>query len=135
MSTSSSSLQSALVQSVEQGSRPLTREVSQDAPLRISLRRWSLSLRECWWKMKAMNTAFEESQSGDGTQSRRRSEERLRDEEAWARMGDEGGLDPESCPQKTQTSSGLTSRPGEDGLCVEPSAKSLTLAESRDELK
>lgn len=47
--------------------------------------------------MMIMHTEFE--QSGDGTRSRERSEERLRDEEAWSRMDDEG------CPNGNQIDS------------------------------
>jgi hypothetical protein len=52
--------------------------------------RFGTSFRECWRKMTLMNTAFEHSESGDGAASRERSEERLRDEEAWSRMDNEG---------------------------------------------
>lgn len=38
--------------------------------------------------MRVMNAEFE--QSGDGTRSRERSQERLRDEQAWLRMDNEG---------------------------------------------
>jgi len=37
-----------------------------------------------------MRDAFEHSQASDGTGSRKRSQERLRDEQAWARMDDDG---------------------------------------------
>jgi hypothetical protein len=52
------------------------------------------SFRECWRRMRVMHAAFE--QSGNGSRSRERSEERLREEEAWSRMNDEG------CPNGTQ---------------------------------
>ena len=45
---------------------------------------------ECFRRMGMMKLAFEHSQSGDGTGSRERSDERRRDEEAWSRMDDEG---------------------------------------------
>jgi hypothetical protein len=38
----------------------------------------------------AMDDAFEHSQASDGTGSRKRTQERLRDEQAWARMDDDG---------------------------------------------
>ncbi len=48
-------------------------------------------LKECWWRMEFMQAAFErEQQLGDGAESRQRSEDRRRDEEAWSRMDDEG---------------------------------------------
>ena len=50
--------------------------------------------------MRVMNAAFAHTKSGDGAGSRAHSEERLRDEEAWSRMDDEGcphdgGLQPD----------------------------------------
>lgn len=52
------------------------------------LDQFGASFRECWRRMSVMHAAFE--QSGDGARSRERSEERLRDEQAWSRMDDEG---------------------------------------------
>ena len=46
--------------------------------------------------MRVMHAAFEQAESGDGAGSRERGEERLRDEEAWSRMDDEG------CPNGRQ---------------------------------
>lgn len=54
-------------------------------------RRVSAFVRDCWWKVTVMHEAFEQSESAEGQQSRERSEERGRDEEAWARMDNEGG--------------------------------------------
>jgi len=48
--------------------------------------RFGVFLRECWRRMMVMHAAFE--QAGNGARSRERSEERLRDEEAWSRMDD-----------------------------------------------
>lgn len=53
-------------------------------------RRFGAFFLECLRRMKVMHAAFEQSESGDGTRSRERSEERLRDEQAWSRMDDEG---------------------------------------------
>jgi hypothetical protein len=52
------------------------------------LDQFGASFRECWRRMRVMHAAFEHS--GDGARSRERSEERLRDEQAWSRMDDEG---------------------------------------------
>jgi len=52
--------------------------------------RFGASFRDCWRRMTVMHAAFEHAESGDGAGSRERSEERLRDEEAWSRMDDEG---------------------------------------------
>jgi hypothetical protein len=41
-------------------------------------------------RVAAMHDAFEHSQASDGTGSRKRTQERLRDEQAWARMDDDG---------------------------------------------
>lgn len=46
--------------------------------------------------MAVMNAAFEQAESRDGMASRERSEERLRDEDAWLSMEDEG------CPNVRQ---------------------------------
>jgi hypothetical protein len=59
-------------------------------------RRLGTFFLECWRRMKVMHASFEQSESGDGTGSRERSEERLRDEQAWSRMDDEG------CPNGQQ---------------------------------
>ncbi len=53
-------------------------------------RRANTFFRKCWRSMKIMNTAFEQEESGNGARSRERSDARLRDEEAWLRMEDEG---------------------------------------------
>jgi hypothetical protein len=53
-------------------------------------RRFSAFFREYWRRIKVMNAAFAHAQSGDGAGSRARSEERLRDEEAWSRIDNEG---------------------------------------------
>ncbi len=45
---------------------------------------------ECWQKMRIMKTEFEQSESGDGLPSRKAVEERVRDEQASARMNAEG---------------------------------------------
>lgn len=64
------------------------------AVLRAYVRRrfsqFSTFCRECWRRMRVMNAAFEQAESGRGASSRERSEERLRDEQAWARMDNEG---------------------------------------------
>lgn len=52
------------------------------------LDQFGASFRECWRMMMVMRAAFE--RSGDGARSRERSEERLRDEQAWLRMDGEG---------------------------------------------
>jgi hypothetical protein len=51
---------------------------------------------ECWQKMKIMNEEFEQSEAGDDRRSREAAEERVRDEQAWSRMDDEG------CPNGRQ---------------------------------
>jgi hypothetical protein len=53
-------------------------------------RRFGAFFLECWRRMRVMKAAFEQAESGDGTRSRERSEERLRDEQAWSRMDDKG---------------------------------------------
>lgn len=53
-------------------------------------RRFGGFFLECWRAMRAMHAAFEQAESADGTRSRGRSDERLRDEQAWSRMDDEG---------------------------------------------
>lgn len=56
-----------------------------------AVERWlsgvSASFRECRRRMRVMRVAFAQSESADGTRSRERSEERLRDEEAWVANG------------------------------------------------
>src|SRR5512133_3571358 len=49
-------------------------------------RRFGAFFLECWQRMRMMYAAFEQSESADGSRSRERSEERLRDEQAWSRM-------------------------------------------------
>lgn len=49
---------------------------------------------ECWQNMKIMKAEFEQSESGDGLQSRKAGEERVRDEQASSRMDDEGCPNP-----------------------------------------
>jgi hypothetical protein len=56
--------------------------------------RFGAFLRECWRRMMIMHGQFE--QAGDGARSRERGEERLREEQAWSRMDDEG------CPNGRQ---------------------------------
>jgi hypothetical protein len=51
---------------------------------------------ECWQKMKIMNAEFEQPESGDGLRSRGARDERVCDERARSRMGDEG------CPNDPQ---------------------------------
>jgi hypothetical protein len=53
-------------------------------------RRFSSFFREYWRRMQVMNAAFAHTQAGDGSGSRARTEERLRDEDAWSLMDDEG---------------------------------------------
>jgi hypothetical protein len=45
---------------------------------------------KCRESLTEMHAAFEHSQANDGTGSRKRSQERLRDEQAWARVDDDG---------------------------------------------
>lgn len=52
-------------------------------------RRFGAFFLECWRRMKVMHAAFEQSESADGSRSRERSEERLRDEQDWSPMDDE----------------------------------------------
>ena len=46
---------------------------------------------ECWQRMKVMKAEFEQSESDDGLRSRKAGEEQIRDEQASARMDDDGG--------------------------------------------
>jgi hypothetical protein len=57
---------------------------------------------ECWQKMKIMKAEFEQSESGDGLQSRTAGEERVRDEQASSRMDDEGCPNPRQQPDSRQ---------------------------------
>lgn len=81
---------SELAPSGEQGITPSTSRrshgafLSQELSHERGIGRLRDFLRGYWWRMKTMKAAFKESQSGDGSQSRRRSQERLRDKEAWA---------------------------------------------------
>ena len=52
---------------------------------------------ECWRKMRVMHAAFADAESDGGAGSREREEERLRDEEAWSQMANEG------CPNGRQS--------------------------------
>jgi hypothetical protein len=45
-------------------------------------------VRKLWRAARAINADFK--RAGDGTRSRERSAERLRDEQAWLRLDDEG---------------------------------------------
>lgn len=53
-------------------------------------RRFGTFFREYRRSMRVINAAFAHTQSSDGAGPRARSEERLRDEEAWSRIDDEG---------------------------------------------
>ena len=48
------------------------------------IRRFGAFVRECWRRMRVMEAASERLESSDGALSRERSEERLRDEQAWS---------------------------------------------------
>jgi len=48
------------------------------------IRRFGAFVLECWRRMRVMEAASERLESSDGALSRERSEERLRDEQAWS---------------------------------------------------
>jgi hypothetical protein len=94
---------SEFIQTADEGALHLVNACGHDGPLMMRQKlarrpsRFSASFRECWRKMSVMHAAFEHAESGDGAGSRGHNEERLRDEEAWSRMDDEGcpnGLQP-----------------------------------------
>ena len=64
--------------------------------------RLSALWRECSRSLMLMKVAFAHAQAGDGTASHERSEERLRDEQAWARMDDEGCPNGRQPPDSSQ---------------------------------
>lgn len=86
--------------------RSFQKESSRNAGVRGQseglIRRFGAFLCECRRRMMIMQIEYEHS--GDGTRSRERSEERLRDEEAWSRMDDEG------CPNGSQVDSRIRRR-------------------------
>ncbi len=101
MATSKSSItrlpspQDEFIQPLAQGAATSEREREcRDAVTRRQpesfTRRAGTFVRKCWRSMKVMNTAFNQEELCNGARSRERSEERLRDEEAWLRMEDEG---------------------------------------------
>jgi len=91
-----SRLQGELIQPIGQCTNPSLREpccevaVMRRQPESFT-RRAGTFVRECWRKMKVMNTAFKQEELCDGARSHERSDERLRDELAWSRMDDDGG--------------------------------------------
>lgn len=104
--------QDKFLQPSVQGALPSVRmRVWQDAVTRRQpepfTRRFGSFFRECWRRMRVMKAAFEQSESGDGTQSRERREERLRDEESWSRMDDEGCPNARQQPYTSQRRSSL----------------------------
>lgn len=52
--------------------------------------RYNTHVRNGWSKVSILNAMFEKLESGSGAQSLKRSKEKLLDEQAWARMDDEG---------------------------------------------
>ena len=71
------------------GSSPSVRQrVGQDDVMRQLpsglMGRFSAFVRECWRRMRIMAAATEQAESGDGAQSRERSKELLRYEQAWS---------------------------------------------------
>jgi hypothetical protein len=82
-------LQGELIQSLVQGtSSSVRKRVCQDAVMRQLpgglMCRFSAFVRECWRRMRIMEAATDQAESGDGAQSLERSKERLRDEQAWS---------------------------------------------------
>jgi hypothetical protein len=72
------------------------------------LSQFSAFCRECWRRMRVMNAAFEQAESSSGASSREQSEEQLHDEQAWARMDNEGcpnGHQPEPLQDIVRTDS------------------------------
>ena len=91
--------QGELIQSLVPGTIPSVRKrVCQDAVMRQLpgglMCRFSAFLRECWRRMRIMEAATDQAESGDGARSRERSKERLRDEQAWS--------DNSSCVSQTE---------------------------------
>ena len=91
--------QGELIQPLVQGASPSVRKrVCQDAVMRQLpgglMCRFSAFLRECWRRMRIMEAATDQAESGDGARSRERSKERLRDEQAWS--------DNSSCVSQTE---------------------------------
>jgi hypothetical protein len=64
-------------------------------------RRFVGFLRECRRRMRIMKTDFE--RAGDGSRSRARSAERLRDTQAWSRTYDEGSPNGPQAYQRQDT--------------------------------
>jgi hypothetical protein len=54
-----------------------------------------------------MNTEFEQSESGECLRSCEPSEEQVRDEQAWSRMGDKGCPDDRHQPDPHQDRTGM----------------------------
>ena len=67
---------------------PVAARTDERAPARLYSSRFAAFLRKIWWSISVMKRNFENA--GDGSRSRERSAERLRDEEAWSRMDGEG---------------------------------------------
>lgn len=69
---------------------------------------------ECWRRMNIMRADSEPS--GDGSLSRERTAERLRDEEAWSRMDDDGGPSNGRQRNQFQETAGYEKKPSHSGV-------------------